>query len=176
MTFILYLVMSVIWFLITSTFKTFKNAFCSRNMPLWTFLMLISAFNFLVLWIFYLNFNHFDILPFDQRAFDFLVFALFNFDVLPRSPSPSGGGKSRAPLRPDQYSNIWYQTWVWLRVESWVDSESFFLKSWVYLNPCLGIRLSHELILSQFPGTPLELWVDLNQYLRVRLSRESILS
>ena len=39
-----------------------------------------------------------------------------------------------------------------------------------------GDLLKYELILSRFPGKPLETWVDLNQYLGIRLSRELILS
>ena len=52
----------------------------------------------------------------------------------------------------------------------------FSLESRVDLNQYLRIRLSRELILSQFPGKPLKSWVDLNQYLRIRLSLELILS
>ena len=64
--------------------------------------------------------------------------------------------------------------------QSWIMSrlriECFSLKSWVDLNPYLGICLSGELILSRFPGKPLKSWVDLNQYMGIRLSRELILS
>ena len=46
-----------------------------------------------------------------------------------------------------------YQTWVWLRVESWVDSESN------------AFRLSYELIWIEKMGKHFESWVSLIQYL-----------
>ena len=70
------------------------------------------------------------------------------------------------------------KTSVWLRIKSWVDSESNVIlleswadvnrrigknfKSWVDLNQYLGIHSSHELILSQF----LESWLshELNRF------------
>ena len=51
------------------------------------------------------------------------------------------------------------QTWVRLRIESLVDSESnvfFLLEALIDLNQYLGIRLSRDLILSQFPGKSFE--------------------
>ena len=63
------------------------------------------------------------------------------------------------------------QSWIMCRLRI----KCFLLSSWVDLNQYVGIRLSRELILSQFPGKSLEPWVDLNQYLGICLSRELIL-
>ena len=48
------------------------------------------------------------------------------------------------------------------------------LESRIDLNQYLEIRLSRELILSQFPEKPLESLVNLNQYMGIHLSRELI--
>ena len=54
------------------------------------------------------------------------------------------------------------QTWAWLRVESWVDSESkwFSLESWVDLNRKMRKHFESRVDLNQYLGNPLELWLD----------------
>ena len=67
---------------------------------------------------------------------------------------------SRSRLIMSLYRGSVEQTWVWLTVESWVDSESKVF------------RLSHELIWIEKIGKHFESLVDLNQYLGIHLSHE----
>ena len=64
------------------------------------------------------------------------------------------------------------QSWIMRRLRI----SFFLLESWVELIQYLGICLSYELILNQFPGKPIESRIDLNQYLGICLSRELILN
>ena len=67
----------------------------------------------------------------------------------------------------------WSQTWVWLRVESLVDSESNASRlSWVDLNRKIGEHLESWVNLNQYFGNPLGSWVDSESILGIPLESE----